>query len=203
MQWLGRAVFLLALVSSFSAFAIDPEDDRRPVVRREQAPTEQTTSPRAAPSRREPAPAIARSQAVQGEWLIEYTDQAAWFADQTRVERSGPNARMWMTVVFSRPLTGGAKYAVQLVEFDCTGRRHRALAGNFYSDSGRVVGSVEEEPYEYAVPSSAIDTVLTAACSDFSVWSGSLAMVPDGLTPLTAANNLFNALGSSDSGPPK
>jgi len=125
--------------------------------------------------------------------LLEYTREAAWFADQERIDYSNGTARAWITLVYATP-SNGVKYVVALSELDCRQRRERSVAGNFYSVDGRVVESVVEDSFDYVVPNTVMDGILNAICADFSRWGSAeipVVRVPVGIGVIEAADNLF------------
>ena len=109
MKWLA-ALFLAGVVFwGGYAQAIDPQSQQPP--RR----TDDVTEPAASVRSTAPAPSAASS----GLWLLDFTDEAAWFADPTRVIRRGTIARAWITIVYRQPSSDRVKYATALTEFDC------------------------------------------------------------------------------------
>jgi hypothetical protein len=182
--------FILCIVVALvfgaqSALAIDPRDrtPRPPEANEEVSSRSETAQPQR------------RTLATPGSWLIEWSDSAVWFADQTRIERRAGLVQAWITMVYQEELTG-VGYVVGLAEYDCAGGRARNLGGAHYARSGRFIQDVQRDSFAPTIPGSVNDSIRQTVCSDFSRWGSDeipVAPVPDGLTVQVAAANFFRA----------
>jgi hypothetical protein len=191
MHGLRSFSILAALLIGLTTQALAIEPNGSPTRAQDSAPqaTERTGStrppsaaPRSSSNGTAPSPARAAEAPEAGLWLLDWTAESALFADQTNITRSsnGQTRRMWTTWVYKVWVAGRA-YENSLWEYDCGGRRLRALQSASYSATGTVLQThAFESDFDFVVPGSIGEVALQHACQPFSNWRQTATAVPAG-----------------------
>jgi hypothetical protein len=108
-----------------------------------------------------------------------------FYIDQTSVERSGREVRLWGKSIFP-----DGSYQINLSRWDCSDRTTMVIISNIYSPQGKVVGRKKGNGWDRVIPESVGEALYAAACNFEPKKTTAGKVVPENIKVISKQANI-------------
>ena len=102
---------------------------------------------------------LASAQNARWTYIGTTAEGIVFYIDQTSVERSGREVRLWEKSIFP-----DGSYQINLSRWDCSDRTTMVISSNIYSPQGKMVGRKKGNGWDRVIPESVGEALYAAAC---------------------------------------